>query len=148
MVVPTSETNSTNTSPPPISITAASPIPIQNVHYHISEKLTQDNYILWQFLMVPFLEGQNLFGHVDDTILQPPKLIPDQTSSLLILNPDHLPWYHQDRIIFSAIISTISVETLPHVGLSTARESELPWKLSLLLNLNLVFSNSSSSSPT
>jgi hypothetical protein len=107
---------------PPISITATSPIPIQNVHYHISEKLTQDNYSLWQYLMVPFLEGQNLFGHVDDTILQPPKLIPDQTSSLLILNPDHLPWYHQDRIIFSAIISTISVETLPHVGLSTARE--------------------------
>jgi hypothetical protein len=112
MVVPTSETNSTNTSPPPISLTAASPIPIQNVHH----------YSLWQYLMVPFLEGQNLFGHVDDTILQPPKLIPDQTSSLLILNPDHLPWYHQDRIIFSAIISTISVETLPHVGLSTARE--------------------------
>jgi len=26
------------------------------VHHHISEKLTQDNYILWQFLMVPFLK--------------------------------------------------------------------------------------------
>jgi hypothetical protein len=73
--------------------------------------------------MVPFLEGHNLFGHVDGTIPQPPKLIPDRTSGLLILNPDHLPWYHQDRIIFSAIISTLSVETLPHViGLSTSRE--------------------------
>jgi hypothetical protein len=123
MAVPTSETDSTNTSPPPISITAASPIPNQNVHHHIVEKLTQDNYILWQFLMVPFLEGHNLFGHVDGTIPQPPKLIPDRTSGLLILNPDHLPWYHQDRIIFSAIISTLSVETLPHViGLSTSRE--------------------------
>jgi hypothetical protein len=86
------------------------------------EKLTQENYILWQFLMVPFL-GQNLFGYVDGTLPQPPKLIPDSTSSLLVTNPAHLPWYDQDRMIFSAIISTLFVETLPHViGLSTSRE--------------------------
>jgi hypothetical protein len=73
--------------------------------------------------MVPFLEGHNLFGYVDGTFPQPPKLVPNRTSGLLILNPDHSPWYHQDRIIFSAIISTLSVETLPHViGLTTSRE--------------------------
>jgi hypothetical protein len=89
----------------------------------MSEKLTQENYLLWQFLMVPFLEGQNLFGYVDGTLPQPPKLIPDSTSGLLVTNPAYLPWYHQDRMIFSAIISTLSVETLPHViGLSTSRE--------------------------
>jgi hypothetical protein len=93
------------------------------VHHHISEKLTQDNYILWQFLMVSFLEGHNLFGYVDGTFPQPPKLIPDRNSGLLILNPDHSPWYHQDLIIFNAIISTLSVETLPHViGLTTSWE--------------------------
>jgi hypothetical protein len=124
MAAPTSETDSTNTSnPPSISIPVASPIPIQNVHHHISEKLTQDNYILWQFLMVLFLEGHNLFGYVDGTFPQPPKLILDRTSGLLILNPDHSPWYHQDRIIFSPIISTLFVETLPHViGLTTSQE--------------------------
>jgi hypothetical protein len=68
MAAPTSETDSTTTSnPTPISIPIISPIPIQNVHHHVSEKLTQDNYILWQFLMVPFLEGHNLFGYVDGT---------------------------------------------------------------------------------
>jgi len=123
MAAPTSETDSTTSNPPPISIPVTSPSLIQNVHHHISEKLTQDNYILWQFLMVPFLEGHNLFGYVDGTFPQPPKLIPDRTSGLLILNPDHSPWYHQDRIIFNAIISTLSVETLPHViGLTTSRE--------------------------
>jgi hypothetical protein len=97
--------------------------------------------------MVPFLEGQNLFGYVDGTLPQPPKLIPDNTSGLLVTNPAYLPWYHQDQMIFSAIISTLSVETLPHViGLSTSFGS--PWRLSLLLNLNLEFYNSSSSSPT
>ncbi len=127
MAIPTSETESTQTSnPPPLSITVtpSAPLPhIQNVHHHISEKLTQENYILWQFLMVPFLEGQNLFGYVDGTIPQPPKLIPDSTSGLLITNPAHLSWFHQDRMIFSAIISTLSVETLPHViGLTTSRD--------------------------
>jgi hypothetical protein len=121
------EIDSTQTSnPPPISTTVASlaaSIPIQNVHHHISEKLTQENYLLWQFLMVPFLEGQNLFGYVDGTLSQPPKLIPDNTSGLLVTNPAYLPWYHQDRMIFSAIISTLSMETLPHViSLSSSRE--------------------------
>jgi len=95
MAIPTSETDSTQTSnTPPISTSVAFPaasIPIQNVHHHISEKLTQENYILWQFLMVPFLEGQNLFGYVDGTLPQPPKFIPDRTSGLLVTNLAYLP---------------------------------------------------------
>jgi hypothetical protein len=76
-----------------------------------------------QFLMVPFLEGQNLFGYVDGTTPRPPQLISDSTSGLLISNPGYQTWYHQDRMIFSAIISTLSVEALPHViGLSTSHE--------------------------
>jgi len=149
MAGPTSETDSTNTSPRPISITAASPIPIQNVHHHIFEKLTQDNYILWQFLMVPFLEGHNLFGHVDGTILQPPKLIPDRTSGLLF----------SIQIIYLGIIKielSLVLSSPPYLwrhylmllAFPQLVKSGLLWKLSLLLNLNLVFSNSSSSSPT
>jgi len=83
------------------------------VHHHISEKLNQDNYILWRFLMVPFLEGQNLFGYVDGTHPRPPQLIPDSTSGLLLSNPEYQSWYHP----------TLYVEALPHViGLSTSRE--------------------------
>jgi hypothetical protein len=73
--------------------------------------------------MVPFLEGQNLFRHVNGSTPRPPQLVPDTTSDLLIANPGYQTWYHQDRMIFSAIISTLSVEALPHViGLSTSRE--------------------------
>jgi hypothetical protein len=104
MAIPNSETDSTQTSPPvsippTISITVTPPATsthFQNVHRHISEKLTQENYILRQFLMVPFLKGQNLFGYVDGTILHPPKLIPNSSPGLLITNPSHLSWYHQD----------------------------------------------------
>jgi hypothetical protein len=73
--------------------------------------------------MVPFLECQNLFGYIDGTTPRPPQLLPDSTSGLLVANPSYHSWYHQDRMIFSAIISTLSVETLPHViGLTTSRE--------------------------
>jgi len=73
--------------------------------------------------MVPFLECQNLFGYIDGTTPRPPQLLPDSTSGLLVANPSYHSWYHQDRMIFSAIISTLSVETLPYViGLTTSRE--------------------------
>jgi hypothetical protein len=72
--------------------------------------------------MVPFLEGQNLFGYVDSKTPRPPQLLPDPTFGLLVANPSYHSWYHRDRMIFSAIISTLFVETLPHViGLTTSR---------------------------
>jgi len=82
MVIPNSKTDSSTRA-------STTPTQIQNVHHHISEKLTQENYILWQFLMVSFLEAQNLFGYVDGTTQRPPQLIPDTTSSLLISNPGY-----------------------------------------------------------
>jgi hypothetical protein len=72
--------------------------------------------------MVP-LEGQNLFGYVDGTHPRPPQFTPDSTSGLLLANLASQTWYHQDKMIFNAIISTLSIEALPHViGLSTSRE--------------------------
>jgi hypothetical protein len=58
MAIHASKTDFTNTSPPISTILPSSvpPIQLQNVYHHIFEKLTQDNYILWQFLMVPFLK--------------------------------------------------------------------------------------------
>jgi hypothetical protein len=48
MANPTFETDSTQTSLPlSILSPSATPIALQNVHHHISEKLNQDNYILW-----------------------------------------------------------------------------------------------------
>jgi len=72
---------------------------------------------------VPFLDRQNLFGYTDGTKPRPPQLLPNPTSSLLLFNLEYQSWYHQDKMIFSAIISTLSVEAGPHViGLSTSRE--------------------------
>jgi hypothetical protein len=52
-----------------------------------------------------------------------PQLLPDPTSGILLSNLEYQSWYYQDKMIFSAIISTLSVEALPHViGLSTSRK--------------------------
>jgi hypothetical protein len=75
------------------------------------------------FLWFRSLEGQNLCSYVDGTHPRPPQLLPDPTSGLLLSNPEYQLWYHQEKMIFSAIISTLSVEALPHIiGLSTSRE--------------------------
>lgn len=137
-----SETTSSQIAPPvshPPQINSfANLIALQNVHHHISKKIKQDNYILWRFLMVPFLEGQNLFGYVDGTHPRPPQLLPDPTSGLLLSNLEYQSWYHQDKMIFGAIIYTLSVEALPHViGLSTSQE--------VWLTLETMFSTQSQS---
>jgi len=140
--LPISETTSSQTAPPvshpPQINSSANLIALQNVHHYISEKLNQDNYILWRFLMVPFLEGQNLFSYVDGTHPRPPQLLPDPTSGLLLSNAEYQSWYHQDKMIFNAIISALSVEALPHViGLSTSRD--------VWLTLETMFSTQSQS---
>jgi hypothetical protein len=68
--------DSTQTSPPVSHPTISPALPaIQNVHHHVSQKLSQDNYLLWQFLMVPFLEGQNFYGLIKFTFSYELKLL-------------------------------------------------------------------------
>jgi hypothetical protein len=124
MAIPTPEIDDSTLTSLPLSIlTPSAPTQLQNVHHHISKKLTQENYILRQFLMVPFLEGQNLFGHVDGSTPRPPQLVPDKSFGLFIANPSYQTRFHQDQMIFSPNISMLSIEALPHViGLSTSRE--------------------------
>jgi hypothetical protein len=105
MAIPISETESTQTSnPPPISITVTPPAPlphIQNVHHHISEKLTQENYILWQFLTVAlkdlgrlnFFLGVEAAWHPDGLHLSQQRYIHDllTKTNMLLAKPISTP---------------------------------------------------------
>jgi hypothetical protein len=73
--------------------------------------------------MVPFLEGQNLFGLCRWNT----SMTSSACSGLNIRPPccksNLSTLVSSDKMIFSAIISTLSVEALPHVvGLTTSRE--------------------------
>jgi hypothetical protein len=110
--------------------------PLHNVTHHITLKLTQDNYPLWKVVVVPFLEGHDLIGFIDGMHPQPPKLSDDSTSGVLVPNPDYQPWYHQDKLLKSPLIYTLSDRLLPHVaGISTSH--------SLWLTLEKLFSSHS-----
>jgi hypothetical protein len=84
-------------------------------------KLTRENYPFWKAQIVPNLQAHDLFGHVDGSITCPPKTIHDATTDTNTVNPAFTIWYHKDKLILSAIISSLTEGTLaPVVGLDTA----------------------------
>ena len=90
-------------------------------------KLTRDNYPLWCTVIVPFLERHNFYGYVTGDSPCPPEFVPPFSSMSLsavkIKNPEYLNWYQQDKLIMSALISSLSENLLAHVfGLKTSRE--------------------------
>jgi len=105
-----------------------SPSPSQSLlscNHQITLKLTRDNYLLWRTLMVPYLEGQELLGYVTGTIPCPPQFLSSSssTNSAATQNPAYTAWVLQDKLILSAILSTMSETTLTHVvNLNTSRE--------------------------
>jgi len=65
--------------------------------------------MLWRFLMTSYLEAHELFGYVDGSLICPPQLVPYPTSSTaLVPNPKYQFWVQQDKLILSAITSTLS----------------------------------------
>jgi hypothetical protein len=80
-------------------------------------------------LIVPYLEGQSLFGYVTGDTPCPPQYLPldsstsNTESSLPVLNPAFSTWYQQDKLILSMLLSTLSESTLTHdVDLKTCHE--------------------------
>jgi hypothetical protein len=41
----------------------------------ISEKITQDNFLLWRAQVVPIIRGDQLYGYLNGTIKEPPSTI-------------------------------------------------------------------------
>lgn len=90
-------------------------------------KLTCENYPLWCTIMVPYLEGHNVYGFVNGEISSPPRSITTSsnptTSTAMVANPAYSSWYQQDKIVLTALISSLSDNILVHVaGLLTSRD--------------------------
>lgn len=84
-----SSTQTSRLNPPHNSI--ASPI--------TTLKFTHQSYLLWKAQLVPYPQGQNFFGFVDVT--------PDSTAGSMVANPAYQTWFDQDKMILSAIISSL-----------------------------------------
>ena len=80
--------------------------------------------------MVPYLEGHSLYGYIAGETPAPPKEIASSaststtpTTTTMVANLAYALWYHQDKLILSTLISTLSTSVLPYVvGIKTSRE--------------------------
>jgi hypothetical protein len=103
------------------------PTTLHSLHHYIQVKLSRENYPSWRTQIVPYLEGNELYGFVTGEMPCPSKFISTiaiaTIPSVLTPNPDYSAWYHQDKIVLSALISTLTEDVLPHVvGVPTSRE--------------------------
>jgi hypothetical protein len=144
MSIVTPPSTTSDTQPPPPSSALPS---LPNL-----SKLTHDNYPIWYTIIIPFLESQNLYGYVSGDLTPPPKFIASpsstSTSAATVVNPVYSMWYQQDKLVLTALISSLSKNILVHVyGLNTSRAVWLALEKCLLLNPRLMSCNLVSNLP-
>jgi hypothetical protein len=64
----------------------------------ISEKLTWENYLLWQTQVLPEIYGAQLYGYLDGSIEAPAKEITFKDkdgAEVTITDPDYSRWGHK-----------------------------------------------------
>lgn len=70
-------------------------------------KLTSVNYLTWRLQVRALLEGHELHSFIDDPSSVPPATI--TTNGLVQPNPALAPWKRQDRLLYSALIGSLSL---------------------------------------
>jgi hypothetical protein len=95
----------------------------------ISEKLTRENYVLWQTQVLHEIYGVQLYGYLDGSIEAPEKemMVKDKDGvETIIPNPDYGRWVVQNQSVLGFLVRNMSREVLTQmVGLRT---SAAVWK--------------------
>lgn len=75
-------------------------------------KLTSTNYLTWSVQVHALLDGYDLAGHVDGSTLPPSQTITE--AGTITPNPAYTKWKRQDKLIFSALLGTLtpSIQTV------------------------------------
>ena len=76
------------------------------LHHLITIQLIRDNYLLWKVQVVPYLNGQHLYGFVYSLNPHPPQVIPIQSNGEINVIPN---------TAFTKMASTGSQNILAHV---------------------------------
>jgi len=85
-------------------------------------KLTKDNSLSWKTQLIPSFRAHKFLGYLEGSIPPPTPLLPTSSSSTTpTVNPEYDPWFEQDQLILSILISSIFEPLLPQVvGLDSA----------------------------
>jgi hypothetical protein len=81
----------------------------------ISEKLTQDNYLLWQTQVLLEIYGAQLYGYLDGSIEAPAKetTIKDKDGvEMTITNPEYARWVAQGQSVLRFLVWKMGREVL------------------------------------
>lgn len=75
-------------------------------------KLTSTNYLTWSIQVHALLDGYDLASHIDGSVLPPSQSV--TTAGVTSPNPAYTKWKRQDKLIFSALLSTLmpSIQTV------------------------------------
>jgi hypothetical protein len=95
----------------------------------ISEKLTRDNFLLWQTQVLPEIRGAQLYGFLDGSVAEPEKTLKTKDregAEVTVPNPEHARWIAQDQTVLGFLVRNMAKEVLTWmVGLPT---SAAVWK--------------------
>uniref|UniRef100_A0A453NPY2 Retrotransposon Copia-like N-terminal domain-containing protein n=1 Tax=Aegilops tauschii subsp. strangulata TaxID=200361 RepID=A0A453NPY2_AEGTS len=84
----------------------------------ITEKLTCTNFILWRTQITPQLRGAGVFGYVDSSTPEPPKVVINKDKDgkeVTTPNPLHPIWFREDQQVLGYLLNNLSKEVLVQV---------------------------------
>ncbi|XP_050939306.1 uncharacterized protein LOC127148920 [Cucumis melo] len=132
MATPGSQSNLPETSNP-ISKSSSNPsVPtstlflLSNIYNLVPIRLDSTNYVLWKYQVSSILKAHSLFGHIDDTLLCPPKHLPSLTlGTNSEINPKYLQWLSRDQALITLIDPLYHPLPLPTLSAQSPLRSAL-----------------------
>lgn len=88
-----------------------------NVNMTNVTKLNATNFLMWSRQVHALLDGYDLAGYVDGSMVVPSSTVTENQTS--VVNPDYLLWKRQDRLIYSALLGAISTSLQPLLSTAT-----------------------------
>ncbi|CAA7018700.1 unnamed protein product [Microthlaspi erraticum] len=113
------------TSNETITVSSGSQKSLLNVNMTNVTKLTSTNFLMWSRQVHALLDGYDLAGYVDDSIIIPSPTV--TTADVVTQNPAYLLWKRQDKLIYNALLGAITNSIQPL--LSTAETAAEIWTI-------------------
>ncbi|RVW13786.1 Retrovirus-related Pol polyprotein from transposon RE1 [Vitis vinifera] len=99
--------------------------PLTMITIHNSIKLTPTNYLSWKTQMEAILIGYDLQKFIDGSHHVPPTTI--TTNNVVPTNPAYQTWLRQDKLLFGALVGTLSPTLVPLI--TQSKTSYEAWQI-------------------
>lgn len=87
-----------------------------NVNMTNVTKLTSFNFLMWNRQVHALLDGYDLVGHIDGSMVIPPATITTETWEAP--NPAFTLWKRQDKLIYSGLLAAITTSLQPILSIT------------------------------